>query len=188
MKDPGFIVERLQKGRAAGEKVREEFSGLSLEQLNWKPSPESWSIGQCLDHLLVSNCSYFPQLRKIAEDKFSMTVWQRWSPFTGLFGKILVDQLQEKVRKKVKAPRIFVPSSSRIDSGIIERFQKHLDTLLEYISAFSNVDMDKLHITSPVSGFITYSLRNAITILVNHLHRHINQGCRVKVSKDFPII
>ena len=31
---------------------------LSDEQLNWKPRPESWSVGQCLDHLAVINPFY----------------------------------------------------------------------------------------------------------------------------------
>jgi hypothetical protein len=188
LKDAVFIKEKLERGKAAGEKVKAAFSDLSIEQLNWKPSPESWSIGQCLDHLVVSDMLYFPALDKIAEGNYKKTAWQRWSPFSGLFGKILVNQLQEKVTKKAKAPQVLLPSASQIDMGIVERFHKHLDTLLEYISAFSNVDLDKTVITSPVFKFVTYNLRNTVTLLTNHLHRHINQGCRVKANKEFPSI
>ena len=44
MTDAAFIETILQKGKEAKEKVIHEFSDISLEQLNWKPSPESWSI------------------------------------------------------------------------------------------------------------------------------------------------
>ena len=185
MKDSLFIQRMLQRGKEADDKVKSEFSNLTLQQLNWKPASESWSIGQCLDHLLVSDCLYFPALKKIAAGKYKMTFWEKWNPFSILFGRMLVSQLQEKVKKPVKAPKVFIPSASQIDIGVIERFHKHLDTLLEYIASCKTIDLDKTHITSPVSKFITYSLRNAITILIQHEHRHINQAVRMK-SLIFP--
>lgn len=180
MKDPRFIQKMVEKGKEAGERVKLEFSELSFDQLNWKPSPESWSIGQCLDHLIVSDCLYFPALKQIAEEKYRMTNWERWNPLSVVMGRMLVYQLHETGKIKVKAPKVFAPAPSKVDAGILERFQKHLDTLLEYIGAFDKVNLDRTHITSPVSKFVTYSLRNAITILIQHLLRHINQAMRVK--------
>jgi hypothetical protein len=31
---------------------------LTLDQLNWKPVPGQWSVGQCLEHLAVTNEIY----------------------------------------------------------------------------------------------------------------------------------
>ena len=186
MKDEPFIQSMLQKGKQAGEKVKREFSAITLQQLNWKPDPESWSIGQCLDHLIVSDCLYFPVFKKIAENKYKMTTWQRRSPLSKMFGTLLVSQMQENVKRKVRTAKVFYPSASQVDSGIFERFHKHLDSLLEYIDAFKDVDPDKTYITSPVSNFITYNLRDAVTLLVNHEHRHINQAIRVKSKEEFP--
>ncbi len=186
MKDPLFIQEMLTKGAWAGEKVKVSFSTISLEQLNWKPAEESWSIGQCLDHLVVSDCLYFPALKKIREGKHEMNFWENWNPFGGLFGKILVNQINENPRKKLKAPAIFLPSYSKIDMGILERFHKHLATLLEYTTGCQGIDIDKVHITSPFSNAVTYSLRKAITILIQHEHRHINQALKAKTAKKFP--
>lgn len=187
MKDAEFIKNIVIKGKEAGEKVKLEFATVTLEQLNWKPAPESWSIGQCIDHLIISDCSYFPTFKKIAEGKHKMTAFERWNPFSTLFGKILVSQLTENVKRKVNAPKIFIPSASSIDAGIMERFHKHLDSLLEYIAAFREIDLDKTYITSPVSStLVTYSLRNAVRLLVQHEHRHINQAIRVKAKEEFP--
>ena len=186
LKDLRFIQEMLQNGNESGEKAKAEFSNLSLTQLNWKPAEKSWSIGQCLDHLIISDCLYFPALKKITEGKHEMNFWETWSPFTGLFGKILVTQINENPRKKLKAPNIFTPSQSYIDIGIIERFHKHLESLFEYIAGCQRIDIDKTHITSPALKLVTYSLRNAITILIQHEHRHINQALKLKQEKDFP--
>ena len=37
-----------------------EFGSLTNEQLNWKPNSTVWSIAQNLDHLIVTNESYYP--------------------------------------------------------------------------------------------------------------------------------
>jgi hypothetical protein len=187
MKDGVFILEMLKKGNAASEKVKTEFNQLSFEQLNWKPAENIWSIGQCMDHLIISDCSYFPAFKKITDGKFEMNFWENWSPFSGIFGKILVSQVNETPRKKLNAPGIFIPPHSKIDMGIVERFYKHLDSLLNYVADCNKIDIDKTYITSPVSKLVTYSLRNAIILIIQHLHRHINQAIKVKLMKEFPL-
>lgn len=184
MKDTPFIDELVGKGREAGDKAKSMFNHLSLDQLNWKPEAGSWSIGQCLDHLVVSDMMYFPAFKKIYTGTYKMNGWQRWSPLSGLFGKMLVNQLQEKVQKKLNAPRVFQPSQSQIDLGILDRFHKHLDTLLEYIEHGKQVDIDKIYITSPAFKLVTYKLRHAFQILVQHERRHINQAIRVKQAME----
>ena len=77
MTDEIFIKTILQKGKEAKEKVRSEFSNISLEQLNWKPSPESWSMGQCLEHLVISDGSYFPGFKKLSEGTYKMSFWEK---------------------------------------------------------------------------------------------------------------
>jgi hypothetical protein len=186
MNDPFYIQLMLDRGKEAAEKVKKDFSNVTLEQLNWKPAPSSWSIAQCLDHLIVSDSLYFPTLKKIAEGNYQMSFWEKWNPFSKYLGKTLVQQIQEQVTKKIKAPKAFTPSASEIDRGILERFQQHLDTMLEYIAEHKRSNIDKIFITSPVSKFVTYSLRDAITVLVNHEHRHINQAERVMAAKEFP--
>jgi uncharacterized damage-inducible protein DinB len=186
MKDVVFIKEMLQRGKEAKDKVIVEFSDITLQQLNWKPAPGSWSIGQCLDHLVISDSSYFPALKKIAEGKYKMTIWERWSPFSAICGRILVDKLQEQVKKKMKAPKVFLPSVSNSDIGILQRFHQCHDIFMNYIAVCDKTDLDRTIITSPSIKFVTYSLRNAIRLLIQHQHRHINQAIRVKWSESFP--
>ena len=186
MIDGVFIKEMVQKGNEAEEKVTMELGNLSLTQLNWKTSEECWSIGQCLDHLVISDCLYFPVFKTISTGKYKLSFWESWSPFSGFFGRMLINQVQEKPVKKIKTPKIFSPSESNIDAGITDRFHKHLNTLLDYIAQCNKADIDKVHITSPVSKIVTYNLRRAITILMLHEHRHINQAIKIKAAKDFP--
>jgi uncharacterized damage-inducible protein DinB len=180
MIDEVFIKTILQKGKEAKEKVHSEFSNISLQQLNWKPSAESWSIAQCLEHLAISHSTYFPALKKITEGVYKMSFWERYSPFSGICGRLLKDQLQEQPKKKFQAPKIIRPSGSEITIEIIEQYHHSLDRFLQYIADCRNIDIDKTIITSPAIGIVTYSLRDAFQFLIQHEHRHINQAILVK--------
>ena len=186
MHDALFIKAVLQKGEEAKKKAQLEFSGISLQQLNWKPSPESWSIGQCLNHLVVSDAAYFSDLRKIIDGSYRMNFWAKYSPLSKVFGRLMKGQLKEQVRIKMKAPKKFHPAASGLDMDIFDRYDKNLDDFLVLISKCGDVDIDKTIITSPVASFVTYSLRDALQFLMQHEHRHINQAIRVKMNKEFP--
>jgi hypothetical protein len=186
MTDPSFIDKYESSMKLAAGKVREQLAGLSDTQLNWKPGPDTWSAGQCLEHLIVSNSTYFPTFEKIARGEYKMSTWERWSPLSGIWGRMLANQLQEEVKMKMKTPAVFEPTHSHLDVSVFKRFDDHLHTFAGHLQSFRSMDLDRIVITSPAASMITYSLRHAIMILVPHLHRHINQAIRLKSATGFP--
>jgi hypothetical protein len=188
MKDELFIEQKLQKGQQAKEKVEDQLSGLSHIQLNWKPSSDQWSIAECLEHLLVSDRSYFSDLNKITGGTYKMSFWERYSPLTSLWGKIFISQLQETVKIKMTAPRKLTPSVSDKPTGFVSTYLSNYDSFLNLIAHCKKIDIDKTIITSPAIKIVTYSLRDAFEFLINHEHRHINQAIRVKDNTEFPKI
>ncbi len=186
MVDNQFILSNLQKLTELKQTANESFANLTSEQFNYKLQPEQWSVAQCLDHLVVSDLLYFPVLKNITSGNYQMTKWEKWNPLNFLIGKMLVTGMQEQVRKKFKSPKIFLPDTKTIDTGIYERYDKHLDTLMGYISSAQSLDIDKIKITSPASPVITLSLRHAFLLLVQHQGRHINQALKLKKQRSFP--
>jgi hypothetical protein len=186
MIDPAFIDEIIQKGSEAKEKASQNFRSMSFDQLNWKSSPANWSIAQCLDHLIVSHNAYFRDLEKIVSGKYQISFWEKFSPFTNICGRIMKDQLQETVKRKMKAPAEIRPSASEINMDIVKRYFNNLDKFLEYISNCRDIDIDKIVINSPLIAIVTYTLRDAFQFLLQHEHRHINQAIRVKTNEKFP--
>jgi uncharacterized damage-inducible protein DinB len=184
MIDEAFIDQILKKGKEAKNKANSAFSDITLEQLNWQPSNVSWSIAQCLDHLIVSHSIYFPDLEKITKGIFRMSFWQKYSPFTRLCGSLMKDRMKEQVKKKMIAPKKIQPKTNAT-LEIIEQYHKSLDIFLVYISNCRNTDIDKTIIGSPIFSIVTYSLKDAFEFLITHEHRHINQAIRVKENEKF---
>ncbi|MDN5215153.1 DinB family protein [Fulvivirgaceae bacterium BMA12] len=186
MKDSNFINERLKRGQQANEKVEKEFSNLTTEQLNWKPAAKTWSIAECLQHLIIADSCYFGDLKLIASDMYQMTFWERYSPFSGLLGKVLKSQMKEQVTKKMVTHTKLTPTYSTYQLDLLDNYKDNLRYFMDLVSKCHNADLDKFIINSPTITWITYSLRDALEFLFEHEHRHINQAIRVTENERFP--
>lgn len=164
--------------------VRDNFGGLSSEQLNWKPAPESWSVGQCLDHLIKSNEEFYPELDKLAAGTRKNTLWQSVSPLSGIAGAFLVSSLK-KDSQKVKTNQKMTPPSD-IPSDIVERFSEHQSQFIEKIRSASDADWHKTVLTSPFVKIMTYRMDVGLSALIEHEKRHVRQAKRVMAMNGFP--
>lgn len=59
-----FLENKLQQIEKAVETTVNTFSHLIVEQLNYKTDAKSWSIAQCLDHLMVTDKQYTSIIKK----------------------------------------------------------------------------------------------------------------------------
>ena len=181
-----FLDQWIQAGNDVTNEVTQSFGKLSTEQLNWKPSPEKWSIGECLDHLIVSNTLYFETFEAITENRYTESLWAKLNPFGKFFGNLLLKGVDPRNTKKMKNPSAFSPSMSNIDTSIIQKFEKHQRFFLGFFEKMKHVSMDQLKIVSPASPVITYRLTTGIEILILHEQRHVLQAKNVMKTKGFP--
>ncbi len=165
-------------------KVQDTFGNLSAEQINWKPRADSWSIGQCLDHLIKSNEAFDVQFQALAKGEKKSTFWEKYSPLTNFFGNFLLKSLKNDA-KKFKAPSKDIVPPSDIPADIVETFTKHQAEVVEKIKTLENIDLNMV-VTSPFLKLMTYRLGMALEIGVEHEKRHIRQAERVMQTVGFP--
>ena len=178
------VTNELKK---SADDAKATFGSLSVEQLNWKPAPKSWSIAQCFDHLITTHSLYFPLFEKLANGNAKQTFWESYSPLSGFFGRFLIKSLRPENVKPMKTTSKAQPSSSDITGDIIDRYVKNQDQLIEAIGKIpSNIDPRKMMITSPLMGLVTYSLDDCYEIIAVHGPRHFNQAKRVMENEAFP--
>jgi hypothetical protein len=164
--------------------VKSSFGRLSPEQVNWKPTPESWSVGQCLDHLIRSNEEFYSELEKLAAGTRKNTFWQSWSPLSSIAGSFLVSTLK-KDGNKVKTNQKMTPPSD-IPADIVNRFERHQDEFMEKILGTANNDWNKVILTSPFIKIMTYKMNVGLEALIEHEKRHVRQAKRVVAADGFP--
>jgi len=166
--------------------ARNEFGALTVEQLNWKPGADRWSVAQCFDHLITTNVAYFPVFDSIAKGQKQSRFLEQLPLFPSLWGKLLIKSLDPKTTRKLKAPTTFQPAASDLPGSIIDDFVKHQGRLAELIKATSDMAVDRIVMTSPAAKLITYSVMDAFRIVVVHEKRHFQQAKRVTEEGEFP--
>jgi hypothetical protein len=179
----GFIAELEAISRDA----RQTFGNLTHDQINWKPSPQQWSVGQCFDHLINTNRSYFPVYEALIRGDKKNTLWEKLPMLPGVWGRLLIKALLPDSGKKLKAPPAFAPTQSTVEAHIIRRFQDEQAQLINLMKQTSTVDLKKTIITSPALAVVTYSLFDACTIIAVHEQRHFLQAKRVMDLAEFPL-
>lgn len=176
----------ISNAKIISDEVRETFGDLSAEQLNWKPSGETWSVGQNFDHLITTNNLYFANIQKVA-DGTHVNNWFSVIPlFTNLVGQQLKKAVSPDSLKKIKTFPIFEASTSDISDTIIEDFAKNQEVFVSLMEAVKNLNLRKIKIPTPLSPAVNVRLSDALEVIVMHERRHFNQAKRVMNAEGFP--
>ncbi|MGH9768602.1 MAG: DinB family protein [Blastocatellia bacterium] len=162
------------------------FGHLNTRQLNWKPDADSWSVAQCLEHLISINREYYPVFDRILKDEYPKTLLQRMPFLPAMFGRMMVKILSPNSHQKFKAPAAARPSSSSIDPQIVDRFISGQRETLAKMRSLEGNDPSKIIITSPFASVVVYSLLDTFRLIVAHERRHFAQAQRVMETDGFP--
>jgi len=176
----------ITEANSIAAETKSTFGRLTPTQLNWKPSPERWSVAQCFEHLLTSNKGFFPRIDGVLAG-IKPTFWQRMPVVPGLAGRLLIKSLDPKSTRKIKAPKKFQPAQSDISASVIDDFVDQQASMVKKMKATEHLDLEKIVITSPVASVVTYSLMDAYRIIVVHERRHFEQARRVTEEAAFPV-
>ena len=169
---------------AATRDARDVVEGLSDEQLSWADGP-GWSLGQLLEHLVLSADSYFARVRGRIFDPHAvhtgLDMEADWEP--SLMGWMLVKRLHSP--RALPAPRIFAPGPAP-RPAVFNAFLQRQTTFTYLLRSSAALYWNKVRATSPVSPMIRLNLGDVFTILMVHAQRHIGQMERVRAQDRFP--
>ena len=153
----------------------EGFKRLSVEQLNAKPSPESWSVLECLEHLNLYGDFYLPEIegrilsaQKVQGDPDFKSGW---------FGEKTVKDMLPKNGKvnKMNTFKTKNPLNSDLSEATIDRFIKQQQGMLRLLDLSASVHFEKVKtkITLPL---IKFKLGTTFRFVIYHNQRHLWQA------------
>lgn len=178
------VVDETSKNSDAAKRL---VSSLNDEQLFWTPSPDTWSIAQCLDHLAVTSRefdTYIVPALKRGRERWPVSSSVRYQPTW--VGGWLIKQVVPETARKISAPKVFRPSESPRIENALEKFLSQQERFLQWVEAAKGIDFNKTRLRSPVTRFMRYSLADAFVVTVVHGWRHLAQAGRVRETAGFP--
>jgi DinB superfamily len=158
--------------------------GLSEAQLNWRPAPTSWSVGQCLEHMAITNEAYLRAMAPALQGKPDSPV-EQITP--GAFSRWFIRNFVEPspASKKVPAPSKIRPAA-HVTLGIVDRFLTGNRSCRELIIEARRKDVNRIRFWNPLAPGIRITVGTGLEIIASHNRRHLLQAERVRDLPNFP--
>ena len=165
-------------------RAKELAKELTPFQLNWKPSQDAWSVGQCLEHLRVTNEVYLPAITASLKARPLRAV-QDITP--GWFGRWFIRNYIEpsSESKRARAPKKIAPVT-RVGPDILDRFLTSNQAARELVGRASDYDVNRIRFKNPFIPMLRFTVGTGLEIVSRHQPRHLLQAERVKHAVDFP--
>ncbi|MDB4950551.1 MAG: hypothetical protein JWM27_3200 [Gemmatimonadetes bacterium] len=177
----GELAAALRTRTDAADGRLRVLEGLDADALAWSPPGGGWSVGQVLEHLVVSADSYLDRLPYLLERSAALhgsadTPWK-----ASLLGKWLAKSLEPGARA-MPAPRIYRPGAApRAD--VLAELLKRQARALELMEAAAGLEWRRVRMGSPVTPLIRLNLGDVFTVNVVHVERHLGQIDRVLAAR-----
>jgi len=141
-------TERLIRELDDSDRRAKELAGrLSVEQLNWQPAPGSWSVGQCLEHLSISNEVYLPSISAaLAENHVAVVAEITPGWFARWFIRSYIEPSSQT--KRAPAPRKIAPGP-KVESSVLDRFLSTNQSARELIRRAAAYDPNRIRFKNP---------------------------------------
>lgn len=163
-----------------------KLNELSDAQLNWKPTEDSWSIAECIEHLSITNQLYFDEIEKQFSEKQITCKDEETSVKHSFFGKLIIRAVDPSNIKKTKTFTVFQPSKSYITKDSITKLIEVQKSLINLISSSINLDTNRYSMSSPASKLIRESFSDVLEIIRLHNKRHLIQIEKLLTNDNFP--
>jgi len=169
---------------AADARARALAAPLSVTQLNWRADPASWSIGQCLDHLRVTNEVYS---RAMDESLTGVPGGPVETITPGWFGRYFLGTVIDPSprSRKSKAPAKIKPVAT-VDASVLRNFLASNDVARRLIDRAEPYDINRVRFPSRFAPLIRFTVGTGREILTRHQDRHLRQAERVRANASFP--
>ena len=156
----------------------EDFRNLSIEELNWKSSPESWSILECIEHLHRYGEYYLPEIeRRISQSKTAPDADFK----SGLLGNYFAEMMLPRENfKKMKTLKDKDPIGSKLNKTTLDTFLQQQEKTLELLKRSRSVSLNKTKTSVSIAKFIKLKLGDTFRVIIYHNERHIAQAERVQ--------
>jgi DinB family protein len=174
---------------ALREDARSLTAGLTDAQFNWKPSPERWSIAQCIKHLvLTGGMAAAEQEAAIAKleraGKRSVGPY-RYGGISAKMGSMLMSGVEPPVQKRFKTARKVYPAEHHSRDALVEDFLNIYERLERLIGRAKGLDLGAASVGLPVPIF-HMKLGQSIPFELAHARRHLWQARQVRNEAAFP--
>lgn len=154
----------------------EQLLEQSEAPLNTKPSTDSWSALESIEHLNRYGDFYLPEIQQRI-GKAPKNTTGRFK--TGWLGNYFAKSLLPKPKlNKMKTFSSMDPAGSQLDKSVLTTFLKQQQELLRLLEQAKTVDLTRTKTSISISSWIKLRLGDTFRVVIYHNQRHMEQAER----------
>ncbi len=155
------------------------LKGLSEEQLNFKPSAESWSVAECLRHITISE-------KTLWENFVDGALKTAADPSKRSEVKMTDEQLMGIIESREQKVKTFAPFEPQNKQGSVKEVIKEFKSLRDAHVKFAKSTGEDLRNHYGQLPFGTIDSYQAILFMAGHTKRHTDQMKEIMADASFP--
>jgi hypothetical protein len=175
---PGWCLRLIDEFTASDARAEKIARPLTRDGLNWKPRPDAWSVGQCLEHLASCNELYLDAIEAALTRNLNTGPVQDVTPgaLSRWFVRAYIEPSPDT--KRAKSPAKIRPAAD-VDAGILDRFLRSNERARALMRRASDYDVNRVRFRNPFVPVIRFTVGTGFMILSGHERRHLLQAERV---------
>lgn len=186
---PGLAPE-IEAFRVQFEHLSTEADALSAPlsdaQFAWRPAPDAWSVGECLDHLNATARMYLPVMDEGIAEAIRRGLYGAGPYAYNWIGRLMVYAFAPPARVRVKTPSAFVPAPGRRRNEVLAAFRAYQVQYIDRLRQANGLDLARARVSSPVAEWLRIPLGSSFALMIAHERRHLDQARRVIGASGFP--
>ncbi len=175
--DKEFLLNYIQE---TTNNLALNIRGLSEAQLQFKPAPDSWSISQCVEHIIATEL----MLLDMSQTTLAGPENPERKQEVTTKDKDMISGMEDR-SKKFKAPEILIKEGKYTDAQTA--MQEFMETRQKLVDLVNNVSLDDMRnriSDSPAGAIDTYQ---SLLFIAGHCARHTLQIEEIKAAPNFPL-
>ena len=179
-----LLADLGQRTKHIIQTVEEKFTSLSTAQLNKKPSPEAWSIIECLEHLNRYGDYYLVEIKEKMQESNKAPSSNFKSGVLGNYFANMMLVKENKVKKmatfKNMNPAIIdtVIASNRCNT-IMTKFLNQQKEMLKLLEEAQKKHLKAIKTPITIAPWLRLRLGDTFRFVIYHNERHVWQAERV---------
>lgn len=191
-------LEVIETAKARMVDIREKYAELHLDQLendqfNWQKAPDKWSVGQVMDHIIMTNNHYMPSLKQTIQGPPDQNIPPSYKQglIGGRIARAMPKFVGNTITNRMKTFKGVDPlrngtSPASYDHSILRDFENQLEELQEVVDNAEHYNLNGHKIKSLLGAAVKVKLGDALLLLTGHIQRHFAQIREVKEHPNFP--
>ena len=170
------LKEYFKKTR---ETLEDHIEGLSEKQMSFKPAPNSWSVSQCLEHIIKTEQMLFGMTKTALEGEPN----PERKAEVKMSDEDLIAGITDRSSKAQASESLMPNGTYESPEMALEAFDDQRDDIMDFISDQKEEDLRSYISDSPFGAVDAYQ---SLLFIAGHTARHTLQIEEVMQDANFP--